>query len=110
MRALVINSKEKKVEVVEISETDSLSEMQALVGGYIQGVLKIGKQDQLYVDEEGQMKSHTTGFYVTGSPHPVYVGNGVILGFNRKGDEIDCTLTAEYVRSLVVFLQTRETH
>lgn len=110
MRAIYINAKERKIEVFELegNAANQLDELQEKVGGYLQDACRFDNKDQLYVNEEGQLMGYDYGFHVVGAPHPFYVGNGVIVGFNSRGNNVSASLALDYVRSVVLFLRVNE--
>jgi len=73
-KAIHINAEAKTISICEIQ---SLEDMQALVGGYIEPVhyTKGLGQAQLYVNEEGLYKDYKYGFSIDGYG---FVGNGFI--------------------------------
>lgn len=98
MKAILINAKDKKIEEVEIEH--SLENIYKTMGVQsIEAGFYIGK-NCCYIDEEG---------FVNGSRHVFYYGdhtmfgNGLMVGTDDKGNDIDCMLSIEDVEEYISF-------
>ena len=96
MKALSITTTEI-VSLIEIPETDSLSQMQAAVGGYIE-VLGLNAGVSMVLDEEGKLKGRPlnniavrlTQHYAVGlRPGDMIVGDVLLIGNDDEGEERD---------------------
>lgn len=103
-RAIKINAKEKKLEVVLWEE---LKDLQAHVGGYIERVETHHlPKHSILVDEEGLFKDYTFCFRVRGYPQ-ILAGNGLIVGDNGE-NFVSATLSPEEVEDVVQMLAITE--
>jgi hypothetical protein len=110
MKAIFINADEGRLQEIEIDKNDSLSYLQKCVGGYIEFAHSIpageDKTNDVVVDEEGLFKSRAYGFKVAGAYQEFYVGNGVIVGSDRKtGKTISTTMSLEEAKKLITFIE-----
>lgn len=92
MRAIHIDAKSKTVKTVQ---AETLTDMQKLVGGYIEIAQNLPGGDILFVDEEGLLKERQDVFFFNGH---AYVGNGLIIG-----DEKPAKMTLDKAKSLTKF-------
>lgn len=103
-RVIHINAIEQTVDEKFVS---SLEDVQALVGGLIERVGIIGNGDELYADEEGQLKDHDFFFafpmVINGETQKVFIaGNGYIIGqVDDEGDNTDAKSTVKEIREAV---------
>ena len=105
--ALFINSQEKTITKVQIND---LSDLQKLVGGYIclgTTLVKNNIENTVFVDDEGLLKGLDNFFFIKGSHQP-FAGNGVLIGTNEEGEDIDTNFTVEEISKLIVFLSAKE--
>ena len=81
---ILINAKDKKVEVVEATD---LTALQTLVGGYLERVAYVKKlgASSLCVDEEGLLKEPTFGFSIDGF---CFAGNGLIGTLGKTNTKV----------------------
>ncbi len=104
MKAIKIDSKEKRLYWVEIKE---LEDMQKEVGGFLELAYsyKEGKESFiLYVDEDGFFKGNSDSFIFKGAPQPMYVGDGLVVSIDNKTAHInDFTADLEKLKEKVKF-------
>jgi Domain of unknown function (DUF3846) len=102
MRAIIINTEDRT-----ITETDidgSLKTLQQIVGGMIEPVSQgLDDNPHCYVNEEGLLDS-PQHFFMFRSGHQPLAGNGVILSSTDDGDEAPCTLSLDWVKERVTFM------
>ena len=102
MRAIVINAKDRTVTLAEID--GSLKALQQIVGGLIQPVYDgLDDAHHCYVNEEGLLNS-PEHFFMFRDGHQPLAGNGVIVGSGLIADEAPCTLSLDWVRERVTFM------
>ena len=107
MRAIVIDSVNKKVYESTFTKGQALPFMQKVVDGYIERALTLEEGDDVYVDEEGLLKRKENFFTVFGAGP--FAGNGVVVGHNPKnGESTGATIGLEELRSGVRFLSIEE--
>jgi hypothetical protein len=102
MRAIIINAKDR---TITETETDgSLEALQQAVGGPIEPVTQgLDEHHHCYVDEEALLNSPKYFFMFAGGHQPL-AGNGIILSSTDDGDEAACTLSLDWVKERVTFL------
>lgn len=87
MRAIFI--KASTGDIIEGETTATLDELCELTGGrYIEGV-RIDAFHTLYLNDDGALTGETFGFEWDGNR---YFGDGVILGTDEWGENVDCTI------------------
>lgn len=106
MKAVFINAKEKKVELVTLSKHDGLRDLQTRVEGYIEPAGKTVNGDTLLVNEEGLLRKFKYGFAIAlvSSSGPRFVGNGVLTRYDGEGETISCKSKAEAVAKEIQWL------
>ena len=106
MKAILIDSKNKIVKDVEISEKSTLKDWYKQIGcSMVEVAAYIDAQDSILVDEEGlyNITAETGSFYYKGVFSQLY-GNGLVVGVDNKGNSVSCKITALEVAKNVVFL------
>jgi hypothetical protein len=106
MRAIIINAQDRT-----ITETDidgSLKSLQQIVGGLIEPVYQgLDDDHHCYIDEEGLLDNPPHFFMFTDGHQPL-AGNGVILSSTDDGGEAPCTLSLDWVRERVTFMDCED--
>lgn len=103
MKALFIDSKERKIIEVNVS---GLEDLQTYVGGWIAlgtTLVKDNIENTVFVDDEGLLKEPSNYFYIKGSHQP-FAGNGILVGTNDEGDSIDTNFNPSDIENLIEFL------
>jgi hypothetical protein len=102
MRAIIINAKDRTITETEID--GSLKSLQQIVGGLIEPVYQ-GLRDNhhCYVDEEGLL-ADPQHFFMFKAGHQPLAGNGVILSSTEDGGEAPCSLSLDWVKERVTFM------
>lgn len=112
MRAIWINAKEGKVELIEIDPKKSLKELQERVEGYIELALQFENGDDLYVNEEGIIQQIPYGFTFSSKEHNIealFFGNGIICGHNPKtGDTVAAVGRLLEIKQQVRFIHRQD--
>ncbi len=102
MRAIIINAQDRT-----ITETDTdarLETLQRIVGGMIEAVTYgLDDNHHCYVNEEGLLE-HPQHFFMFEGGHQPLAGNGVILAETDDGDEAPCTLSLDWAKARVKFM------
>lgn len=106
-KCIRIDVTNKVVHEVEIN--DNIQDIYEQLGCDLFEVVRIDEINDIYVDEEGLLKLNENSlfFRYEGYPQPI-VGNGLILGHNKRGDSTSTTLTLEEVKQKVTFLTMEE--
>jgi hypothetical protein len=102
MKALLIDATAQNIREVEYQ---SLTDMQRLIGGFIEVAYTWDDGDTLYVDEEGMLKGADRGFLITVRPDQPLMGNGLLVG-EETGEGLETnppTMTVEELRQRVAF-------
>lgn len=114
MRIILINAKEQKIEVKDLekkSDRDVADEVRRLLdGGYMETGYAFDSRNAIYVDADGAYRTppYRYGFRLRGVAIDLFVGNGVILGHDARGDSVDTTIDAGYVEKMVQFLKVAD--
>jgi len=98
-KAIFIDSKNQTISPIEVT---GLTDLQALVGGWIElGRCPINAT--LYVNEEANIKPFYFGFAFSGKTFP-YWGNGVLIGLpDAEGADTDLTFPIETLKEMIIF-------
>lgn len=112
MRAVLINSTDKTVKDIEISETNTLQDWYKAIGCSMVEVATYinDDRDSILVDEEGLMRTmseSTTFFQYEGANQPFF-GNGLVVGVDDEGNSVSCHITALEVATNVSFKCLRD--
>ena len=104
MKAILVNPKNRTIEMIEISETEFLDDTyKALNCDMIEGVYFDPNQNDVgYVDEEGRLKPEQHFMRVSGWPHPI--ANSMLIVGTDGEDDTDTTLSVKEVEDLITFL------
>jgi hypothetical protein len=108
MRAAIVNSKDRTITEAEID--GSLNTLQHIVGGLIEPVYQgLDEIHHCYVNEEGLLGNPQHFFMFTDGHQPL-AGNGIILSSTEDGGEAACTLSLDWVKERVTFMDVRASH
>lgn len=108
-KIIVIDSKNKKVYESNYKE---VSDLQKIVGGYIELAHEINKGDSIndivFVNDEGLLCEPRYFFTIKGGYQP-FAGNGVVVGTNIKnGKSINVQSTLEEIENNVSFFSLED--
>lgn len=109
MRAIKIDSKNKTVSEIDVSDnsTERLRQMQAVVGGCIEPAHDLDNCDTVYVNEEGLFGAEA--FFEIEGGHQPFAGDGIVLGFlPYTGDSTSAKSSVSEIRAKVKFLSLEE--
>jgi hypothetical protein len=102
MRAIIINAKDRTITETEID--GSLKSLQNIVGGLIEPVYQgLDDPHHCYVNEEGLLEDPQHFFMFAGGHQPL-AGNGVILSSTDDSYQGPCTLSLDWVKEHVTFM------
>lgn len=102
MRAIVINSADRTITETEID--GSLPSLQQIVGGLIEPVTQgLDGLHHCYVNEEGLLDD-PQHFFMFKDGHQPLAGNAVILAETDDGGEAPCSLSLDWVKDRVTFM------
>lgn len=107
MRVIVIDAQNHTIREEKIDGTQTLKELQRIVGGNIDTAFRLFTHD-CYVDDEGLLKELPYGFLFDG--YGAFAGNGVIVSHDRHGNTTEATLDLELISGRVHWLDIREQH
>ena len=108
MKAYKIDSENKSVIEIELDEKDSLTGMQAAVGGYIEVALNLDNHDTVFVNEEGLFGEPSMFFTIEGGHQP-FAGNGLVVGTDiKEGTTIAVQSSLAEIKAKVKFLTIAE--
>jgi hypothetical protein len=102
MKAYWINATDQTITTVEYF---NLSDLQRMVGGYIEIIHCWDNGDVIFGDEEGLLKGLTTWFRLEGYDRP-FAGNAVVVGAEDEDDSAtaDPTITLDQLTAIVTFI------
>ena len=102
MRAIIINPEDRTITETEID--GSLKSLQQIVGGLIDPVYQgLDEPHHCYVNEEGLLDDPQY-FFMFKDGHQPLAGHGVILSTTDDGGEAPCTLSLDWVKERVTFM------
>lgn len=106
MRAIIINAKDRTVSESDID--GSLKSLQQIVGDLIEAVYQgLEENHHCYVNEEGLL-DNPQYFFMFKDGHQPLSGNGIILSSTDDGGEAPCTLSLDWVKERVTFMNLLE--
>ena len=102
MKAILINAKDRTIELVE--NNGDLSSMYDAIGCDMVeiGHFDTSNGDTLWVDEEGLLKDPQFGFVLYDKQ---FAGNGIIYGSNIGGDNISVRSTIDSIIEHLLFFR-----
>lgn len=109
MKAILIDAGAQEVREIEIQPDENgctLSAIYAAIGCELIDVVRITRTDAIFVDDVGLLRAENEFmpfFLWDGYPNPL-AGNGLILGSDENGNSAEPTVTHEWVRKRVEFL------
>ena len=103
IKGILIDVYNKKVEEIEFER--SLENFYKLIKCDLVTTAPMDVNNDLVVDDEGLLKNPDHFFSFNDIREPQYAGNGIIIGFNDKGEWISHTMNFETVKKSVVFFQ-----
>jgi hypothetical protein len=107
MRAVLINSTEKTVTNISISESNTLNDWYKAIGCSMVDVATYinDDRDSILVDEEGLMGTlnDASPFFMYEGANQPFCGNGLVVGMDDEGNSISCHVTALKVAAKVSF-------
>jgi hypothetical protein len=102
MRAIIINSEDRTITESDID--GSLKSLQQIVGGLIEPVCQgLDDNHHCYVNDEGLL-DNPQYFFMFRDGHQPLAGHGIILSSTDDGGEAPCTLSLDWVRERVTFM------
>lgn len=110
MKAILIDSKNKKVSYVEIDKEKGLDDYyKHLKCECFTGAISFDNNDMLMVDDEGLMNlRHDTMFFTIEGGYQPFAGNGLIVGGDDDGDSVDVKLTLSDLKGKIKFYNITE--
>ena len=113
MKAILIDVHQQNVRMVEVDDKEVLRDWYKHI---ICGMVEVAHyfkndHDSIMVDEEGlfTMDENSKFFSVEGRHQP-FIGNGLVVGVDNKGESVDPIISVEEVRSKVKFHTMDEVH
>src|SRR5258708_10647972 len=104
IRAILIDSNTGLCTETEI-EQGSLQDLYRVIGCKTIEVVRsrvLQGRDVIYVDEEGLLHDPTLFFKIDGFPQPI-AGNGLVVGTDSQGDDIDVKTPLDVIKRSVQF-------
>jgi hypothetical protein len=106
MNAILIDVQNENVRMVEINKDSVLKDWYRHIGCSMVEVAHYfdNDHDSIMVDEEGlfSMDNDSKFFSVVGGHQP-FIGNGLVVGVDNRGNSVDPCISVEEVRSKVKF-------
>ena len=103
IKGILIDVYNKKVEEIEFENT--LSKYYEIIKCDLVTTTPFDVNDDLIVDDEGLLKNPDRFFSFNDMREPQYAGNGIIVGFNDKGEWISHSVNLKAVQKSVVFFR-----
>ena len=69
---------------------------------------QLNENHDVIVDYEGKMKFPEHFFSINNWRRPTFAGNGIIVGFNERGEWISNSMNIEEVKKSVIFFKLKE--
>jgi len=110
MKAILIDVYNENVRMVEVDNKNVLKDWyKHIICSMVEVAHYFTQHDSIMVDEEGlfQMNDDSKFFTVDGGHQP-FIGNGLVVGVDGRGNSVDPHITVEEVRSKVKFHTMRE--
>ena len=108
MRAIIINPEDRTITETEID--GALKSLQQILGGLIEPVYQgLDDNHHCYVNEEGLLYGPQFFFMFTDGHQPL-AGHGVILSTTDDDGEAPCTLSLDWVKERVTFMDLEAAH
>jgi len=99
MKAIRIDAKNQTISMIDIEK--GLATLQEHVGGYIEAALYFPDGDVMYVNEEGLL-NNPEHFQFWPKHKRMFAGDGIIVGSDDEGNDIDTTLTIKDIEDACV--------
>lgn len=103
IKGILIDVYNKKVEEIEFDHT--LEKFYEIIKCDLVTTAPMDDNHDLVVDDEGLLKNPDRFFSFNDIREPQYAGNGIIIGFNHKGEWINHSMKIEDIKKSVVFFQ-----
>lgn len=103
IKGILIDVYNKKVEEIEFE--NKLENYYQIIKCDLVTTAPIDVNNDLVVDDEGLLKSPEYFFSFNDIREPQYAGNGIIIGFNNKGEWISHSMNIKAIKKSVVFFQ-----
>ena len=110
MKAILIDVLNENVRMVEVDDNDVLRSWYKHIGC---SMVEVGhyfnNHDSVLVDEEGLFSiDNDSKFFTIKGGHQPFIGNGLVVGVNNKGESVDPHISVDEVRSMVEFYTLEE--
>jgi hypothetical protein len=106
MKAILIDVLNENVRMVEIDDKNVLNDWYKKIGCSMVEVAHYFKNDHdsIMVDEEGFFSiDKDSKFFSVKGGHQPFIGNGLVVGVDNRGNSVDPIISVEEVRSMVEF-------
>lgn len=105
-KGILINVKDETITEVQVGD---FRHIQKLVDCDLFDVVGLGKQQDVYVDDEGLLKltPESKFFVIEGYPQPL-CGNGLVLGHDMEGNSVNTKFTVDQIKEKVRFMTLEE--
>ena len=111
MKAILIDVLNENVRMVEVDDKNVLRDWYRHINC---GMVEVAhyfnnNHDSIMVDEEGMFSmDKDTKFFGVDGGHQPFIGNGLVVGVNNRGESVDPCISVEEVRSKVTFYSMDE--
>jgi hypothetical protein len=105
MKAILIDVLNENVRMVEVDDKNVLKDWyKHIICSMVEVALYLNGHDSIMVDEEGLFSmDNNSKFFIFKGGHQPFIGNGLVVGVNNKGESVDPHISVEEVRSKVSF-------
>ena len=103
MKVIKIDSLKEEISIIDINGSlESIyKELNCTI---VEAPIILDNEDTLYDDEEGLFVSESKGGFMFSIYHSPLMGNGLIIGSNDEGENVDVKSTLEDIINKVKFL------
>jgi hypothetical protein len=103
MKGFKINTKERKIEVIEIQTWKDIARNIGNECTMFTAPVVFDNEDTIYSDDEGLYHPFEGGFMMKDWSYPI-VGNSLLIGTDDEGDSSDVKTTLEELESMVIWV------
>ena len=108
MKALKIDTANRKVEVIEISSWQDIAPAIGNGCTTFAAPVVMENDDTLYVDDEGIFNGFEGGFKLEDSWQYPILGNAILQGTDEEGDSIEPKTTKEELEAMIIWVDKAE--
>lgn len=110
MKAILIDVLNENVRMVEVDDNNVLRSWYKHIGcSMVEVAHYFNHHDSIMADEEGLFTmDNDSKFFTIKGGHQPFIGNGLVVGVDNKGESVDPHISVDEVRSMVEFFTMEE--